>query len=294
MFEGFDDKIVLITGGTGSLGSALVSLLHLKYKPKKIIVFSRDECKQQAMQRQLGNVIPELRFRLGDVQHYRECAEVTRDVDFVFHTAALKHIDKIEENPELATMVNVVGTMNVVNACCENQVKRAAFVSTDKACEPLVAYGFTKGLAEKIWLARNRSSRCKFVVVKYGNVLASRGSVIETWLDLKAQGIHEFEITDPECTRFWITLPQAAEAVVAAMMSGIPISIPRVPAMKMTDAAKAVDPECTFKIVGMRGSEKVHECLVSPNERVPGFENGYYSNMAPQLAIDEFRRMLRL
>jgi UDP-N-acetylglucosamine 4,6-dehydratase len=274
----FSGSTVLISGGTGSLGGTLVSLLHQKYKCRKIIVLSRDERKQQQMKGQLGELIPELRFFIGDVRDYDRVAQALHGVDYVFHCAAMKHIDLCEYNPLEAVKTNVTGSANLVRACVDAGVKRAILVSTDKAVAPVNLYGATKLCAEKLFLAANAYNRTEFKVVRYGNVLASRGSVIETWLSLKAQGIHEFKITDERMTRFWITLPQAADAVVATFVSEAKIGIPRIPSMKMVDVARAIDPDCTFKIIGMRPGEKLHECLASPDEHVPGCEDGYYSD----------------
>jgi UDP-N-acetylglucosamine 4,6-dehydratase len=292
----FDGAIILITGGTGSLGATLVSALHLSHKPRKIIVFSRDECKQQQMQQQLGEQIPELRFILGDVRDPGRLYEAMNGVHICIHAAALKHIDLCEYNPTETIKTNVVGSMNVVQACLARGVVRAIVISTDKAVAPVNLYGATKLAAEKLFLAANAFNRTEFKVVRYGNVLASRGSVIETFLSLRAQGIHEFPITDEAMTRFWITLPEAAETVVATVVSGrVKIGIPRIASMKIVDVARAIDPECTFKIVGMRPGEKLHECLVSPDERVPGFEHGYYSDRNDLwLTAQELRRKVGL
>jgi UDP-N-acetylglucosamine 4,6-dehydratase len=286
----------MITGGTGSLGSTLASLLHIRARPHKIIVYSRDECKQQQMAAQLGGTIPELRFLLGDVRDIGRLLEATRDVDFVFHAAALKHIDQCEYNPTEAVKTNVLGSMSVVQACLERGVASAILISTDKACHPVNLYGATKLAAEKLFLAANAYRKTQFKVVRYGNVLASRGSVIETFLGLREQGSHEFPITDERMTRFWITLPEAAETVVATLLTeGVKIGIPRIASMRIVDVARAIDPECTFKMVGMRPGEKLHECLVSPDERVPGFEAGYYSDKNDLwLTAEELRRKVGL
>lgn len=291
MFDGFDGSTICITGGTGSLGATLVSLLHQKHECKKIIVFSRDEQKHQLMQKQLGALIPELRFFIGDVRDYDRVRQALDGVGYVFHCAAMKHIDVCEYNPLEAVKTNVTGSANVVRGCVDAGVKRAILVSTDKAVSPVNLYGATKLCAEKLFLAANAYNRTQFKVVRYGNVLASRGSVIETWLNLKAQGIHEFGITDERMTRFWLTLPEAAEAVVATMVSECKIGIPRIPSMKMVDVAKAIDPDCTLKIIGMRPGEKLHECLASPDEHVPDCEDGYYSDRnSLWLTAEEFRK----
>lgn len=269
---------ILITGGTGSLGTTLVSLLHLRFGPRKIIVYSRDEQKHALMQKQLGDIVPELRFLIGDVRDYERLCEVMAGVNYVFHCSALKHVDLAEYNPLEVVKTNVDGSANVVRACIHNGVERAILVSTDKAVNPVNLYGATKLCAEKIFLAANAYGKTRFACVRYGNVLASKGSVIETWMDLLDQGIHEFPITDERMTRFWLTLPEAAECVVATLLSGSRIGIPRIPSMKITEVARAIDPSCTFRLIGMRPGEKLHECLVSPDEHVPGFEQGYYSN----------------
>ena len=230
------------------------------------------------MELQLGPIIPELRFRLGDVRDRDRLCQSLAGVDICIHAAALKHIDKCEANPTEAVKTNILGSMNVVEACLECGVSRALLVSTDKSCQPVNLYGATKLAAEKLFLAANAYNRTQFKIVRYGNVLASRGSVVETFLDLRAQGIHEFKITDERMTRFWITVEAAADLVLTTLASPVTIGIPRIPSMKITDLARAIDPQCTFKIIGMRKGEKLHECLVSPDEQVPGFENGYYSD----------------
>ncbi|MDD4891611.1 MAG: SDR family NAD(P)-dependent oxidoreductase [Phycisphaerae bacterium] len=291
----FDGATIVITGGTGSLGAALVSLLHLRHKPARIVVFSRDERKQQQMEAQLGGGIPELRFLLGDVRDYDRLQEVMAGADVCIHAAALKHIDKCEYNPAEAVKTNVVGSMNVVRACVACGVERAILISTDKAVAPVNLYGATKLAAEKLFLAANAYHRTVFKVVRYGNVLASRGSVIETFLRLREQGVREFPITDERMTRFWIPLENAAELVLATLAAPVQVGIPRIPSMKVADLARAIDPECTFRLVGMRPGEKLHECLVSPDERVPGFEAGYYSDKNDLwLTAEELRRKVGL
>lgn len=289
----FTDSVVLITGGTGSLGSTLVSLLHQRYKCRKIIVFSRDEQKQQLMAKQLGALIPELRFFIGDVRDFDRVKQAMENVNYCFNCAAMKHIEVCEYNPLEAVKTNVLGVANIVRACIECGADRAIQISTDKAVNPVNLYGATKLAAEKLFLAANFYNRTQFKVCRYGNVIASRGSVIETWLNLKAQGIREFPITDERMTRFWISLPQAAELVATTLMSDTKVGIPRIPSMRMVDVAKAIDPDCTIKIVGMRPGEKLHECLASPDEHIPGCEEGFYSDRNDRrLTPEELRGML--
>lgn len=280
---------VLISGGTGSLGTALVSILHLRHHPKRIICYSRDEQKQFAMQQQLGEIIPELRLMLGDVRDYDRLRQVCEGADYVINAAAYKHIPACEYAPLEAVKTNVLGAANVVRACLACGVQRAIQVSTDKVPESATLYGATKFCAERLFLAANNYNKTKFRVCRYANVIGSRGSVVETFLNLKSQGIHEFPITSMECTRFWMPITAAVEVVLGTLMGDAAIGIPLVRAMKITDVARAIDPDCTFKIIGLRPGEKLHECLVSPHERVPGCEGGYYSNTAPQMTIEEFK-----
>lgn len=290
-----NDAAVMITGGTGSLGATLVAAINFRYKPKRIVVYSRDEYKQHKMQQQLGQVAPCLRFFLGDVRDSERLTEVMAGCDYVIHTAAYKQIDRIEYNPLEAVKTNVQGASNVVRACLATGVKRAVFISTDKAVAPVNLYGATKLCGEKLFLAANAFNKTEFKVVRYGNVLASRGSVIETFLALKSQGIRQFPITDEAMTRFWIQLPQAADLVLDVLRSDVKVGIPHIPSMKITDVARAIDPDCTFTIVGIRPGEKLHECLVSPDERVPGFENGYFSHMNDLwLTRDDLRKQVGL
>lgn len=287
---------VLITGGTGSLGNALIPPLKEKYGCRKIIVFSRDECKQQKMQREFGDSIPELRFLLGDVRDLDRLREVLKDVDFCVHAAALKHVDKCEYNPSEAVKTNVIGSMNVVRACMDCGVAGAVLVSTDKAVNPVNTYGATKLAAERMFLASNDYNKTRFCVTRYGNVIGSRGSVIETFLNLHSRGIHLFPITDIEMTRFWIELPDAANFVLQTLSDHCPgVNVPEMASMRITDVAYAIDPAASCDIVGMRPGEKLHECIVSPDERIPGYPKGLYSNTNTRwMSSEELREKLGL
>lgn len=254
-----NDKVLLLTGGTGSLGHALVKLIAQKFIPRKVIIFSRDELKQHMMNQQYD--YPWLRYFLGNVRDAKRLKDVMADVDYVIHAAALKQIPAIEYNPTEGVNTNVQGTINVIEACVANDVKKAVLISTDKACQPINLYGATKLCAEKLFVAANAFNKTRFSFVRYGNVLNSRGSVIELFMKLKAHGVREFPITDVDMTRFWITLNEAAELVIRALKSSATKIIPRLPSMKMTDVARAIDPECTFKVIGRRPGEKIHEML---------------------------------
>ncbi|KKM22425.1 hypothetical protein LCGC14_1625470 [marine sediment metagenome] len=254
-----NDKTVFLTGGTGSLGHALVELIAKKFTPRKVIIFSRDELKQHEMNQQYD--FPWLRYFLGNVRDAKRVSDVMTGVDYVVHAAALKQIPSIEYNPTEGVKTNVTGTMNVIDACVANGVKKAVLISTDKAVHPVNLYGATKLTAEKLFLAANNFNKTRFSFVRYGNVLNSRGSVIEFFVKLKEQGVKEFPITDMIMTRFWITLEDAAELVLRALKSSEQKIIPRLPSMGMADVARAIDPGCTFKVIGVRPGEKLHEAL---------------------------------
>lgn len=258
-----DGKRILITGGTGTLGNQLVKELS-ECNPGKVFVFSRDECKQHRMMGEFSH-LEWLRFLIGDVRDKDRVSWCMRNIDIVIHAAAMKQIPAIEYNPLEGIKTNIDGSANVVQGCLDNNVKRAVLVSTDKACSPINLYGATKLAAERLFLAANSYNKTQFRMIRYGNVLNSRGSVVELFLKLKKQGIHEFPITDLNMTRFWFTVEQAAKSVlmiVSAPDNSAPIYIPKLPSMKITDLARAIDPECTFKVVGRRQGEKLNESLI--------------------------------
>ena len=295
-----NSKKVLISGGTGSLGNALVGKICTDYKPEKLIIFSRDEYKQKIMAEKFEH-IPYLRFFLGDIRDSKRLKEVCQDVDILIHAAALKQIPKLEYNPTEAIKTNVDGTVNVVEACIACGVEKAVLISTDKAVNPVNLYGATKLCAEKVFLAANSFNKTKFSVVRYGNVLNSRGSVIEHFLKLKAKGEKCFPITHPDMTRFWITLEEASGLVLSALNgkrfdNGVSIEykdgqpnrhiyIPSLPSMRIVDIAKAIEPACSFVVTGIRPGEKMHESL----------SEGYTSNTNDQwLTPEELRRKIGL
>ena len=285
--DSLDGSIILLTGGTGSLGHAIVEEIAKRFKPAKVIVFSRDECKQFHMAQDYGQ-LPWLRFLLGDVRDAERLKWICRNVNYVIHAAAMKQIPLCEYNPLEAVKTNINGSANVVQACLENNVKRAILVSTDKAFMPANLYGATKMSAERLFIAANSFNKTQFRMIRYGNVLASRGSVVEQFMNLKDQGIHEFPITHPEMTRFWFTLSQAAQAVLAILTApdgSAPIYIPKLPSMRITDLAKAIDPLCTFKIIGRRPGEKIAETLCE----------GYSSDKNQWwLTPEDLRKMLKI
>lgn len=251
-------KTVLITGGTGSLGNALVKALN---SPRKCIIYSRDEYKQGLMKEKYS--YEWLRYFIGDVRDKDRLLWAMKGVDIVIHAAALKQVPTLEYCPTEAIKTNVIGSMNVVEACVGCKVEKAVFISTDKAVNPVNLYGATKMTAEKLFLAANSYASTKFSVVRYGNVLNSRGSVVELFQRMKREGHKKLPITDERMTRFWITLEQAVEFVLSsiAKSKGGEVFIPDIPSMKITDLARAIIPDCTFDIIGIRPGEKLHESL---------------------------------
>jgi UDP-N-acetylglucosamine 4,6-dehydratase len=264
-FKMFEGKTILVTGGTGSFGRWILKEV-LKDPVKEVRIFSRDEEKQLDVKRQ----VPDLRvkFMLGDVRDYERVSEVCRGVDIIYHAAAQKVIDSCEQNPIEAMKTNIIGTWNVKRAALANHVEVGILVSTDKAVKPVNLYGMTKGIAEKIWIYHERGSHAKFAVVRYGNVVGSRGSIVPYFRQLiKDKKI--LPITHPEMTRFLITLRQAIELVFHATgdCRGGEIYIPDLPACNIVDLAKAMGGEkYPLKIVGIRQGEKIHECLIQEYE----------------------------
>ena len=276
-----DDKVILITGGTGSFGKKLTETLLERCRPKKIIIFSRDEYKQSEMAKLFPKKMYPIRFFLGDIRDRSRLARAFSGVDYVVHAAALKQVPALEYNPTEAVKTNVIGADNIVDAAIDAGVKKVVALSTDKAVNPINLYGATKLVAEKIFIAANAYSgeEIVFSVVRYGNVMGSRGSVIPFFLDLKRRGVKKFPITDERMTRFWITLEEAVDLVikVLAEAEGGEIFVPKIPSMKITDLAKAVDPNCEIQVTGIRPGEKLHETLISKDEsrEVKEYDDGY-------------------
>jgi len=276
-----NNKVVLITGGTGSFGQAFTKIILERYKPKKVIIFSRDEFKQHEMAKHFSKREHNIRFFLGDIRDKDRLERAFDGVDYVVHAAALKQVPALEYNPMEAVKTNVLGANNIVEAALNKNVKRVVALSTDKAVNPINLYGATKLVAEKIFIDANAygGGRTDFSVVRYGNVIASRGSVIELFLDLKNKGISEFPITDERMTRFWMTINQSVELVIKALeeTKGGEIFVPRIPSMKLVDLARAIDLKCVFRITKIRAGEKMHEVLISEDEsrRARSFDGMY-------------------
>lgn len=264
-------KTVLVTGGTGSFGKKFTEFVLKHYKLEKLIIFSRDEYKQGEMAKIFSpDKYPCIRYFLGDIRDKRRLYRAFEGLDYVIHAAALKQVPALEYNPTEAVKTNVDGANNIVDAAIDAGVKKVIALSTDKAVNPINLYGATKLVAEKIFVAANAyaGGRVKFSVVRYGNVVGSRGSVIPLFLNFKKQGIKEFPLTDRRMTRFWITLRQGVDLVIKALehSEGGEIFVPKIPSMKITDLARAIDGECKIKAIGIRPGEKIHESLVSEDE----------------------------
>ncbi len=265
----FTGKSILITGGTGSFGKMFIKTLLKKYTPSKIIVFSRDELKQFEMAQEFTEQeLDVLRFFIGDVRDGERLKMAMRGIDYVIHAAALKQVPAAEYNPMECVKTNIMGADNVVNAALENDVEKVIALSTDKAANPVNLYGATKLASDKIFVAANNLSgdrRTRFAVVRYGNVVGSRGSVVPFFKKKIAEGATSLPITDARMTRFWITLEQGVNFVLSnfEIMQGGEIFIPKIPSMKMPDLAKAMAPNLEQKIIGIRPGEKLHELMVS-------------------------------
>ncbi len=276
-----DNKVILVTGGTGSFGNKFTEILLKNYQPKKLIIFSRDEYKQSEMAKIFPPAQYPVRYFLGDVRDRDRLRRAFEGVDYVVHAAALKQVPALEYNPTEAIKTNVDGADNIVDAAIDAGVKSVIALSTDKAVNPANLYGATKLVAEKVFISANAyaGGRVKFSVVRYGNVVGSRGSIIPLYLDLKQKNAGEFPITHEKMTRFWITLAQGVELVLKALRTsqGGEIFIPKIPSMRVVDLAKAVDPSYKLRSIGIRPGEKMHESLVSEDEaRTTKDVNGTY------------------
>ena len=267
-----NDKVILITGGTGSFGKHFVETVLEHYNPKKLVVYSRDELKQFEMaQRFPVERYPQIRFLIGDVRDRDRMTMAMREVDIVVHAAAMKQVMASEYNPMECLRTNVWGAENVVHAALANRVEKVIALSTDKAANPINLYGASKLAADKIFVAANNLSGSiptRFSVVRYGNVVGSRGSVIPFFQKLLDEGAQSLPITDDRMTRFWITLQQGVAFVLSSleMMHGGEIFVPRIPSMKMTDLASVMAPHLKQEIVGIRPGEKLHEVMVSADD----------------------------
>jgi len=261
------DKSILITGGTGSFGKKCTEVLLREGPPRKIIIYSRDELKQYEMRRQFPDDC--MRYFIGDVRDRDRISRAMAGVDIVIHAAALKHVPACEYNPFEAVKTNIVGAVNIVDAAIDNNVDKVIALSTDKAVNPINLYGATKLCAEKLFVQGSAYSGADgptFSCVRYGNVVASRGSVIPLFVQQRETG--SITVTDRRMTRFWITLDQGVAFVLRCleMMEGNEIFVPKIPSMNIMDLVEAIAPDCETKVTGIRPGEKIHEVLISDDE----------------------------
>jgi UDP-N-acetylglucosamine 4,6-dehydratase len=280
----FNNKNILITGGTGSFGKKYVKTLLERYKPNKIIIFSRDELKQYEMQQDFNQ--PCMRYFIGDVRDKERLTQAMRGVDFVIHAAALKQVPAAEYNPMECIKTNINGAKNVISAALANNVEKVIALSTDKAANPINLYGATKLVSDKLFVAANNMSggyRTLFSVVRYGNVVGSRGSVVPFFEKLMKEGAHEIPVTHDEMTRFWITLQDGVNFVLKNFerMLGGEIFIPKIPSMRIIDLAQAMAPELSIKIIGIRPGEKLHEIMCPSDDSCHSYEYNDHFVIAP-------------
>ena len=281
----FSGKSVLVTGGTGSFGKALIKRLLAAKDIRKIIIFSRDELKQFEMQETYKS--EKLRYFLGDVRDYNRLEQATFDVDIIVHAAAMKQIPAAEYNPMEAIKTNIFGAENVIRAAIYNGVSRVVALSTDKAANPANLYGATKLCSDKLFVAGNilaGKRNTKFSVVRYGNVLGSRGSVIPFFLEKAKTGV--IPITDPRMTRFWLSLDQGVDFVINSLdrMQGGEIFVPKIPSFKVTDVAKVVAPNIKHETIGIRQGEKLHEVMITEDDSLNTleFDDHYVISTSPK------------
>ncbi|MDD5786641.1 UDP-N-acetylglucosamine 4,6-dehydratase (inverting) [Campylobacter lanienae] len=271
----FNNKNILITGGTGSFGKKYTKILLENYKPNKIIIYSRDELKQYEMAQEFNSSI--MRYFIGDVRDESRLNTAMNGVDFVIHAAAMKHVPIAEYNPMECIKTNIHGAQNVINASIKNRVEKVIALSTDKACNPVNLYGATKLASDKLFIAANNIvglAPTRFSVVRYGNVVGSRGSVVPLFKKLIENGAKELPITDERMTRFWITLEDGVKFVLKNFerMQGGELFIPKIPSMKITDLAATLAPNLPTKIIGIRPGEKLHEIMISADDALHSLE----------------------
>jgi len=289
----FNDKTILITGGTGSFGKKCTGIILKKYKPKRLIIFSRDELKQFEMAQEFSDSeYGCIRYFIGDVRDKERLHRAFRNVDYVIHAAALKQVPAAEYNPFEAVKTNILGAQNVINISIDRGVQKVIALSTDKAANPINIYGATKLCSDKLFVAGNSyvgEAGTKLSVVRYGNVVGSRGSVIPFFLKCRRNGY--FPITDPRMTRFWITIEQGVNFVLDCLeeMVGGELFVPKLPSMNIMDLAKAIDPACKTEIIGIRPGEKIHEVMIPVDDARKTVEFDRYYIIQPNFPFWEKR-----
>jgi UDP-N-acetylglucosamine 4,6-dehydratase (inverting) len=280
-----EDSIILVTGGTGSFGHTFIPMTLEKFNPRKVIIYSRDEMKQWEMAKKFHGD-PRIRFFIGDVRDKERLCRALDDVDYVVHAAATKIVPTAEYNPFECIKTNINGAMNLIDVCIDKGIKRVVALSTDKASSPVNLYGATKLASDKVFVAGNSyvgRHRTRFAVVRYGNVMGSRGSVIPFFMSIKEKGI--LPITDERMTRFMISLEQGVELVWRAFddMEGGEIYVKKIPSMKVTDIAMSIAPEAELDFVGIRPGEKLHEQMIGAEDSFSTYEYPDYYKILPAI-----------
>ena len=293
----FNNKSILVTGGTGSFGKCFIKRVLTHYQPRRLVIFSRDELKQFDMQQEFPeHKYPQLRYFIGDVRDAERVKMAMRDIDYVVHAAALKQVPAAEYNPFECIKTNVIGAQNLIEACLDSQVKRVVALSTDKAAAPINLYGATKLCSDKLFVAANNikgKRDIRFSVVRYGNVMGSRGSVIPFFLERRKTGV--LPITDPRMTRFNISLQEGVDMVLSAIEDswGGEVFVPKIPSYRITDVAEAIAPECRQEVVGIRPGEKIHEEMITVSDSFNTVDLGHCFAILPitdAYSIDEYCR----
>ncbi|HDX8425905.1 UDP-N-acetylglucosamine 4,6-dehydratase (inverting) [Aeromonas veronii] len=284
----FNGKTILVTGGTGSFGKKFIATVLSRYQPARLIVYSRDELKQFEMQQRFNH--PCMRYFIGDVRDAERLDMAMRDVDFVVHAAALKQVPAAEYNPMECIKTNVGGAENVIKAALNNGVQKVIALSTDKAANPINLYGATKLCSDKLFVAANNMAGKNptiFSVVRYGNVVGSRGSVVPFFDNLIKSGASTLPITHPEMTRFWLTLQQGVDFVLSNFqrMRGGELFVPKIPSVKITDLAAAMAPTLKLEIIGIRAGEKLHEVMCPADDSFHTYEFNDYYVIAPSISF---------
>lgn len=275
-------KNVLITGGTGSFGKHCTKVLLERYSPKRVVIFSRDELKQFEMRQQFNQSC--MRYFIGDIRDQSRLKRALEDVDIVIHAAALKQVPSAEYNPFECIKTNVLGAQNLIEACLDTNVQRVVALSTDKAAAPINLYGATKLCSDKLFVAANNikgARDIRFSVVRYGNVMGSRGSVIPFFLEQRKTGI--LPITDPDMTRFNISLQEGVEMVLWVLENawGGEVWVPKIPSYRIVDLAMAIGPNCEHKVIGVRAGEKIHEEMITASDSFNTVDLGHYYAILP-------------
>ena len=289
----FDNKSVLITGATGSFGKRFVTRLLHEHNPSRIVIFSRDELKQFEMQQKINS--PKLRYFLGDVRDKERLHRAFQGVEIVIHAAAMKQVPTSEYNPMEAIKTNIIGAENVINVAIDQKIEKVLALSTDKASNPANLYGATKLCADKLFTAANvlsGFSRTKFSVVRYGNVINSRGSIVPFLKEQRKTG--KVTLTDKRMTRFWITLDQGVDFVTncLSLMKGGEIFIPKIPSMRVVDVINAIAPDCEVEVIGIRPGEKIHETMITSDDAISTIEYDNHYVIAPSTENKELEKYL--